>query len=110
MFCPNYDGRFVYVEVVKFSIVIAYMGLFILVLLAAIPDETRYMPHEIETISDHISLLSQSSLLNSNKYQYTVPLPSQPQEAQGHPPKKQRNTNDSSPPHAHHSPSSNTYC
>jgi hypothetical protein len=88
MFCPNYDGRFIYVEVVKFSIVIAYMGLFILVLLAAIPDETRYMPHEIETISDHISLLSQSSLLNSNKYQYTVPLPSQPQEAQGHPPQK----------------------
>jgi hypothetical protein len=88
MFYPNYDGQFIYVEVVKFSIVIAYMGLLILVLLAAIPDETRYMPHEIETISDHISLLSQSSLLNSNKYQYTVPLPSQPQEAQGPPPQK----------------------
>lgn len=73
MFFPdtNEDSNWrIFVWQRYFFIVIAYMGVLIVILIIFIPDKTRYMPHDLETISDHISLLSQSSLLNDDKYKY----------------------------------------
>jgi hypothetical protein len=56
----------------NFYIVIAYMAISIITLIVlAPPDETRHMPHDLETIFDHLSFLSRSSLLNDERYQYT---------------------------------------
>jgi hypothetical protein len=53
-----------------FIFVVIYIGALILFLVAIIPDETRHLPHDLETISDHLSFLSQSSLLDNDRYQY----------------------------------------
>jgi hypothetical protein len=74
MFYPDFDGVRIIVDNIYFPIVIAYMAALIAVLMIVIPDDARYLPHEIETISDHISFLSQSSLLNNDEFVVKYPL------------------------------------
>jgi hypothetical protein len=45
------------------------MCLFILFFLWTIPDQSRHMPRDLETIADHIALFSQSSLLEDGHFQ-----------------------------------------
>lgn len=73
MFYLDFDGDFnerIFIWKDSFFPVVGYMGALIIVLIILIPDDTRYMPHDLETISDHISFLAQSSLLDHGKYQY----------------------------------------
>lgn len=43
---------------------ITYMGVLLIFLLCLIPDQSCYMPRDLETIADHMALFSQSSLLD----------------------------------------------
>jgi hypothetical protein len=52
--------------------VVVYVSLLIPFLLWVIPDQSRYMPHDLETIADHMALLSQSSLLDDGRFQRKV--------------------------------------
>jgi hypothetical protein len=74
MFYPDFDGVRIIVDNIYFPIVIAYMSALIAVLMIVIPGDTRHLPHEIETISDHIGFLSQSSLLNNDEFVVKYPL------------------------------------
>ena len=62
------DG-WVYIWTNYFYSVLVYMCLLIVFLLWTVPDEKRYMPRDLETIADHMALLSQSGLLDEGKFQ-----------------------------------------
>ncbi|RDL33866.1 uncharacterized protein BP5553_08234 [Venustampulla echinocandica] len=53
---------------------LVYMCLLILFLLWTIPDQSRYMPRDLETIADHMALFSQSSLLDNGEFQQELPM------------------------------------
>ena len=57
-----------------FYVVLVYMGLFVLFFLWAIPDQSRHMPRDLETIADHMALFSQSSLLDNGAFQIEVDI------------------------------------
>lgn len=54
--------------------ILVYMSLLVVFLLCTIPDQSRYMPRDLETIADHMALFSQSSLLDKGQFQYERPL------------------------------------
>lgn len=63
------EGDWVVVQPSYFYTVLVYICVFIVFLLWSIPDRSRYMPHDLETIADHMALFSQSSLLDNGKFQ-----------------------------------------
>jgi len=54
--------------------IVVYMGLLVTFLLSFIPDQSRYMPRDLETIADHMALFSQSSLLDGSTFDLEYPL------------------------------------
>lgn len=53
---------------------ITYMCCLLVYLLCMIPDESRYMPRDLETVADHMALFSQSSLLEGSKFELQYEL------------------------------------
>jgi hypothetical protein len=63
------EGDRVVVQPSYFYTVLGYICFFIVFLLWSVPDRSRYMPRDLETIADHMALFSQSSLLDDGKFQ-----------------------------------------
>jgi hypothetical protein len=71
MFYQSYNDlgelwMFIYTK--PFYIVVAYMAILLAALFSVIPDQTRYLPHDVETLSEQISFIAQSSLLEWDEF------------------------------------------
>lgn len=76
IFSPGVDADNVprvYANKTPFFIVLAFTVLLIVATLVLVPDRSRYLPHDIEPLSDHISFLYQSSLLKRKEFLLDVP-------------------------------------
>ena len=63
----------VYVLEVPFILTIAFMGFLLVALIALSPDERSHLPHDLETLSDHISFLYMSNLMNVEEFKIGIP-------------------------------------
>ena len=82
MFYQDYDdlgAPRIYLQKTYFWLVIDFMILLIICFWLLIPDERYFLPHDLETLSDHISFLHQSNLLSKNEFHLDIPL--NPQQA-----------------------------
>ena len=58
----------VYISRTPFLIITAYFGIIVIAFSILMPDQTRRLPHDLETLADHISFICQSSLLEWEEF------------------------------------------
>ena len=70
-YADSYYQR-IFIQERPFILTLTFMGLLLVALVILTPDERSHLPHDLETLADHISFLYKSNLTNLDELKFEI--------------------------------------